>query len=425
MCLTNNPISLAKMKMASGNYTEALEQLESVDNGLGLFLKGYCYYKLEDCVNAGVAFQAFMDDPGSIQGLVKEATYLLNKCQNSSNQRKAGNEKEKVLATKNKFSKVDFYKKRKVFHKDSLLNEKRSSLLVESKRTVTLDPVLPKDVTVDLEQDVSNKVDDNEPMVENILKKADDNEPMGENPIPIEPEEQTNKTHDNPPMVENVISKEDEENPRKKDDNEPMTENVMISTDQKPHFKILFSASADDGQIFISLTDLGPVTTEKDDIGITFYYLGNFENQEEALLVGRKVKSRGFLESTVVEFNQGKMIEEYEIESKDQEGRVEEDLVNQNPVSTPSIPELKKEEITTYHILFRVLDNPYQVFPYLEKLGPLYRETFDRQGNSRYLIGEETSIKKARKLLKKVKKSGYPSSIIVEYVNGEMMGAVE
>ena len=403
VCLTNNPISLAKLKMASGNYAQALEQLESVDDGHGHYLKGYCYYKLGDCVNAVVAFQAFVDDPGSTQGLVKEANYLLNKCQSSSNLRMAGNEKEKVLATKNKFSKTEFYKNRKVFHKDSLLNEKRSSLLMESKRTVTLDPVLPKDVTVDMEQDDPKKVDDNEPMVENILKKTDDNEPM----------------------TENLMVREDDDIAKKKDDNEPMTENIIISKDKKSHYKILFSASTDDDKVYLSLMNLGPVTSERAKNGITYYYLGNFDSQDDAISVGERVKARGFPESIVVEFNDGKMVGKYELESsKKQQNTIEDSLDNEADIS-PIIPEIKREEVSTYHILFRVLDNPYQKFPKLEKLGPLYRETFDNKGNSRYLIGDETSIKKARKLLKKVKKAGYPSSIIVEYINGEMKGAVE
>lgn len=89
------------------------------------------------------------------------------------------------------------------------------------------------------------------------------------------------------------------------------------------------------------------------------------------------------------------------------------------------IQEVIKSDVVSYHILFRVLPNPYERFDDLKQFGPLFRETFDAKGNSRYLIGNTNDINVAKHLLEKVKKAGYPASFVAEYVNGTLSKIIQ
>ncbi len=89
------------------------------------------------------------------------------------------------------------------------------------------------------------------------------------------------------------------------------------------------------------------------------------------------------------------------------------------------IPEIIEQNLNSYHVLFRVLNDPHQTFDDLTHLGPLYKETFDDKGSTRYLIGNSTSLEEAKALEQKVKAAGYNSTILAAYKNGQLKDYID
>ncbi len=73
-----------------------------------------------------------------------------------------------------------------------------------------------------------------------------------------------------------------------------------------------------------------------------------------------------------------------------------------------------------YHVLIKVLDNPNERFDELKDLGPLYKETFEESGTTRYLIGESYSYKEIKELVVKLKDYGFENCMIAKYQNGQL-----
>jgi len=84
------------------------------------------------------------------------------------------------------------------------------------------------------------------------------------------------------------------------------------------------------------------------------------------------------------------------------------------------ITEIVKQDVETYHVLFRVLNDPNQTFEDLKHLGPLYKETFDANGSTRYLIGNTRSMDEAIILEQMVNELGYNSTILASYKDGKL-----
>jgi len=210
-----------------------------------------------------------------------------------------------------------------------------------------------------------------------------------------------------------------------------MKTEYITSTYQKHHYKILFAIDDTPDHTYLSLSDIGPVTNESANGNLYLYYTGFYDSKEKAEANLEKVKRRGFPNARIMEFDSGKLEKEYlESAKSPMTGIVTPDLKSptlrdeDHTVTMPrktQIKAIKKDGKLSYHILFRVLDNPYETFDDLKPFGQLYRETFDNKGNSRYLIGDTSSLIEAAILLKKVKQAGYPISFIAEYKNGNFV----
>jgi len=219
----------------------------------------------------------------------------------------------------------------------------------------------------------------------------------------------------------------------------PVEKIEITVSEKKHHYKILFTIDNRPDKTFMSLANIGPVTYEKANGDNYLYYIGFFQSEEKAIEAREKVKAAGYKMSRVLEFNQGALEKELK-EEKEQPAIAE---VLDKKTTTEAIPveitkppkavepkqtekpkeqiqEVIKSDVVSYHILFRVLNNPYEKFDDLKQFGPLYRETFDTNGSSRYLIGNTASLEEAKSLLEKVKKAGYGASMVAEYVNGQL-----
>lgn len=74
----------------------------------------------------------------------------------------------------------------------------------------------------------------------------------------------------------------------------------------------------------------------------------------------------------------------------------------------------------SYHVLFKVLKIPNKEFVELKNIGPIYEETFDDKGTTRYLIGNETSYKEIIKVAKQIEELGFKECKIAKYKNGAL-----
>lgn len=160
-------------------------------------------------------------------------------------------------------------------------------------------------------------------------------------------------------------------------------------------------------------------------------------NTEKALVENIKVedsdasvkKNPKFENEVIKETNTGSVTS---VEIQDREEKRIENLVQPDHfidlegrvIKTP-IQAIFKEEEFTYHVLFRVLGRPDEPFTDLQHIGPLYRETFDRKGSTRYLLGNSKSIEGAQKVVDKINESGIYSSYIAEYKNGKLQRYID
>ena len=221
--------------------------------------------------------------------------------------------------------------------------------------------------------------------------------------------------------------------------NNPMTEqpsssraNDYSTSSSQHHYKILFSIESNPDKEYLSLSSIGPVTSKEANAGNYLYYVGFYNTKEDADKALKRVKSAGHPVARIMEFNKGELQKEHkEINQQSTKDKIEsKEVVVSEPIEKESKPETKKpkpqieevvkSEVISYHILFRVLDNPFETFDELKSIGPLYRETFDDKGNSRYLIGNTDNINEARSLLAKVKEAGYKASFVAEYKDGSL-----
>ena len=231
-----------------------------------------------------------------------------------------------------------------------------------------------------------------------------------------------------------------------KTNSQPEEKIDITVSEKKHHYKILFSIENQPDKSFVSLSGIGPVTYEKANGENYIYYIGFFQSEEKAIDAREKVKASGYKMARVMEFNKGALEKEFKEEMEqptitevlDKKTNTESKPVELQETPAPKAEESKqlekpkeqiqeviKSDVVSYHILFRVLDNPYEKFDNLKQFGPLYRETFDAKGSSRYLIGNTDDINVAKQLLEKVKKAGYPASFISEYINGSLSKIIQ
>lgn len=183
----------------------------------------------------------------------------------------------------------------------------------------------------------------------------------------------------------------------------------LKSSNTSKHFKVLFSVEKYPDKNFVSISTLGPVYSEK--VGPQyFYFVGHSISEIDARKLLKEVVGMGYPDAKLLEFDKGRKVRDIPYTD------------SKRKKVTERIKKVESSDKVTFHILFRVLDNPNEKFDDLKALGTLYRETFDDKGNSRYLIGKMETISEAKQLLKLVKERGYKASVIAEYKNGVLHG---
>lgn len=209
----------------------------------------------------------------------------------------------------------------------------------------------------------------------------------------------------------------------------------ITSKNVRNHYKVMFTVSNRPDRSFLPLSSIGPVFSSRANEGIYVYYVGHYDTYEKAERSLKKVRDAGYEMARIIEFDEGKLKKEYITKEDDTIEQMvaivptaQEHASSADPEqeATPKqIEEVINSTVVSYHILFRVLDNPYETFDELKGIGTLYRETYDKEGNSRYLIGNTDDIKVARQLLVEVKNAGYATSFIAEYKNGQLNKVIE
>lgn len=196
-------------------------------------------------------------------------------------------------------------------------------------------------------------------------------------------------------------------------------------------YHVLFKVIANPDMKYESLKNIGPLYRETyTDIGTTRYLMGSSDSPRDVEQYLKLLRQNGFTANYIVEYKNGQLYRYYE---KEVEKKVEtiaakptSPAIQDTPtaVSKPQvnyrIDQIFDDEEVSYHILFRVLGKATEDFPELRHIGPLYRETFDDNGTTRYLIGNSLDIEGARKLINLVKDAGYKSSYIAEYQHGKL-----
>jgi hypothetical protein len=279
------------------------------------------------------------------------------------------------------------------------------------------DPPDEDDLVIDVNEDGPQK--DKKPGSD-IL-----DDPMDDTDLVINTIEDGSQLRKDPPPIT-----EDMEDDMIRQENEGgESEEVIRVSNVQHHYKILFSIEKQKNKAYLNLSEIGPVTSEPANNGYYMYYVGHFSSKEEAEQALKQVMNSGYRMASVLEFEGGVMEERsqkanQEKKDKLKEGADADEFISKQETTAPPIQEVVKKDVVSYHILFRVLDNPDQDFEDLKKVGELFRETFDEMGSSRYLVGDTSDLEEARKLLKKVQKAGYNAAMIAEYRNGELMNII-
>lgn len=428
------PINEAKLLIAQKKYQEAIQVLSSDNSVKANYYRGFCYFHLGNCSASTQALNSFIQSENKYQSesWKNEARTLILKCQNNSNNTApsiAINETKKTskieqLKTdyQKSFTEISNALNKQNKYEDSIKFVETNGLNIENKNLKSF---------ITKANDIS--------IGDNLVNKSGTEE--------IEPTENIITPKSDPKQeVATVIHTKPIPDIAKKEASKPVDKSEITVPDKKHHYKILFTIENQPDKTFMSLTNIGPVTNEKANGNNYIYYIGFYPTKENAEAALPSVKSAGFAAARVLEFNKGALEKEY-VDSKDQKSITDvldrqniketiEKPVEDKPMEKPKIEEPKiekkeqiqeviKSDVVSYHILFRVLPNPYEQFDDLKKFGPLYRETFDAKGNSRYLIGNTDDINVAKQLLEKVKKAGYPASFVAEYVNGQLSKIIQ
>lgn len=426
------PLNEAKLLISQKKYQEAIQVLSSDNSVEANYYRGFCYFHLGNCIASTQALNSFIQSENKYQSesWKSEARIFLNKCQNKTpDSHIAQNQPKKVSKIDNlkaqyqkSFIEITDALNQQNRYEDSIKfveinglnieNKNLKSFIIKANDISSGDNLLNKSVTEEIkpsEKIITPKPDPKQEATPVINTK----------PIP----DITNKTN-----------------------REPEEKTDITVSEKKHHYKILFSIENQPDKSFVSLSGIGPVTYEKANGENYIYYIGFFQSEEKAIDAREKVKAAGYKMARIMEFNKGSLEKEFKEEMEqptitevlDKKTNTESKPVEILETATPKAEESKqpakpkeqiqeviKSDVVSYHILFRVLDNPYEKFDNLKQFGPLYRETFDAKGNSRYLIGNTDDINVAKQLLDKVKKAGYPASFISEYINGSLSKIIQ
>lgn len=432
---SNPSLSHAKQLISSKKYSQAIEVLNSSEDIRAQYYLGWCFLKLNRCAEANTHFDRFISEYTDNNLWVEEAKKNKMGCAGAVASISQNKKIAPDITLKKHYKKInDDYQIAMASLQKSIVNAQNiqfdsisSSPIINFKRvkkSTVVEDLLKEDLSKDVE--VNQKI---EPaIVNNTTTEEPEIKTIVNNPMTEEPDTKT--------IVNNPMTEE----PDRKAVAPKTTSDDITVTSKSHHYKILFAIENTPDKIYISLADVGPVSNEKVNGNNYMYYIGFYPTKEKADEALQKVKAKGYGVARVMEFNKGALEMEH-LEPKVQQtvSEVLDKKVNPEPKPTetlktePEVVESKEPEkpeeqiqevinsdVVSYHILFRVLPNPYEKFDELKQFGALYRETFDKNGNSRYLIGNTDDIKEAKSLLEKVKKAGYGASMVAEYVNGQL-----
>ena len=401
----NENLRQAKQLIAIEKYTQAIVILQPMEDIRAQYYLGWCYLKINRCSDANTHFDRFISEYSGNDLWIEEAKKNKLSCNGPAYAVAKIPDTEKDLKVKYDFKKLnDDYQ-------IAMASFQKKDTMVEF-NPVDIAFLIPITNFKRVKKEVISNSDKNTSVVSEKPSEKVTNPVQNQNTSPA--------TNTKPKS--DVASKSNSK-PEEKID--------ITVAETKHHYKILFTIENQPDKIFMSLANIGPVTYEKANGNNYMYYIGFFQTEEKAVNVRDKVKSAGYKMARVMEFNKGQLEKEH-ISSEDQKPVEQEIVTTKSPevpvkeeketktTPAPQIQEIVKSDVISYHILFRVLPDAYQKFDDLKHLGPLYRETYDDKGNSRYLIGNTDSKVEATKLLVAVKKAGYPASFIAEYINGKL-----
>lgn len=427
------PVYDAKILIAQKKYQAALQILSDDVTIEANYYRGLCYFHLGDCSAASQSFNTFIQSENKYQSesWKSEARILILNCQKMSNSTApamAINDTKKISKAEQlktdyqkSFSQVINALNEQNRYEDSIKYVEINGLNTENK-TLKSFIIKANDNSFaerkGIEKDHTNT---------KVTLKVDDK--SVNNPMTEEPE------------IKNIVNNPMTEELDKNGVKPKTTSDDIIVSAKTHHYKILFAIENTPDKLYMSLADVGPVSSEQANGNNYMYYIGFYATKERADEALQKVKAKGYKMARVMEFNKGSLEKEMKEEKEqpsitevlDKKTNTEYKPIEIQETPVPKAEESKEPEkpkeliqevinsdVVSYHILFRVLPNPYEKFDDLKQFGPLYRETFDAKGNSRYLIGNTDDLIEARKLLEKVKKAGYGASMVAEYINGKL-----
>lgn len=441
----NENLRQAKQLIAIEKFTQAIVILQPMEDIRAQYYLGWCYLKINRCSDANTHFDRFISEYSGNDLWIEEAKKNKLSCNGPTYAVGTNPDNGKDLKVKYDYKKLndDYQIAMASFHKkDTIVEFNPVDLATVS--PITNFKRVKKEVIRNSDKNTS--IVSEKPSEKVIIQSPNQNPPSTAktNPTP-DVVTKTEKTPITPKPDQNqnttpVFSTLPVADIAPKTNSQPEEKIDITVAEKKHHYKILFAIENTPDKLYMSLADVGPVSNEKASGNNYMYYIGFYPTKEKADEALQKVKAKGYGVARVMEFNKGALEMEH-LEPKVQqvvsevldkkvnpEQKPKETLKTEQEVVESKEPEKPEEQIqevinsdvVSYHILFRVLPNPYEKFDELKQFGPLYRETFDKNGNSRYLIGNTDDIKEAKSLLEKVKKAGYGASMVAEYVNGQL-----
>lgn len=99
---------------------------------------------------------------------------------------------------------------------------------------------------------------------------------------------------------------------------------------------------------------------------------------------------------------------------------------NSEPMtSTSRVSKMDNSNAMSYHVLVGIEDTPNEKFDDLKGIGPIFKETFDSSGSTRYFIGSAYSYSEILSIKQQVEAKGYENLLIAKYRNGMLKSFIE
>ena len=358
-------ITKAKQLIVQKKYHQAISILENKADPKARYYEGWCYYKLSNCVKAVEQFNLFI-----------------------SNYEGVGTAKWKQEALSN-------------------IASCGGALTPQLSTTEDDDEELQNDFADGIEDTLISNPSENSPSPTKTTKeplRTDIADVVANNSSSASPQLSTTEDEVETDFAEDVgedlvKSTSDSSSPTKnsqvktdfpKDKKEIEKSLFFESKDLRNHYKVLFDIRSEPDKQYISLSQLGPVYSEKISPTKYAYYIGHYSNVDKALKMAKSVKAKGFNESRVMLFDSGQLIED-----------------NVNPYDDYNSNDKK------YVVLFHVFKSSKLDVQRLSHLGEIkIKNKGDDDSFTSYSIGQFDNLEDAKSLLNKVNKAGIKTAYI-------------